>query len=278
RSEKELYEILGLDEVPAELREGGSEAEAAAKGLLPELVEPAHLRGILHVHTTYSDGIQTLAQVAQAAQAAGFEYLGVSDHSRSAAYAGGLSIKRIEAQAREIRELNEKLEGFRILHGIESDILPDGSLDYPDEVLAQLDFVIASVHSGFRMDRETMTARIVKAVKHPMTCILGHPTGRLLLGREAYDVDLRQVLEACAEAKVMVEINANPHRLDLDWRHHQEAVRLGLRLCINPDAHRISGLDDLKYGIGTARKGWLQARDVANCLTVEELLDCWRNR
>lgn len=276
-SEEAIYRALALAPVPPELREGGTEIAEAEKDRLPDLVEPADIQGILHVHTTYSDGAHSIAEMAEAVQAAGYTYLGISDHSRTASYAGGLSIERLEKQGREIEKLNNALAGFRILHGVESDILTDGSLDYPDEVLGKLDFVIASVHSGFQADKEAMTDRIVRAVRHPMTRILGHPTGRLLLGREPYELDLHRVLEACARNDVMVEINANPHRLDLDWRYMQEAAGMGIRFCINPDAHRTSGIDDIQYGIAVARKGRLGKDDVANCLPASELVRCWRS-
>lgn len=275
-SETDLYKASGLVYIPPELREGTGEVEAAKKGALPDLVEVSDLKGILHVHTTYSDGNHSIKEMAEAAMDLGFEYLGITDHSRAAAYAGGLSIERLELQAEEIKALNKELDNFHILHGIESDILKDGALDYPDDVLDKLDFVIASVHSIFRMDRETMTERIITAVRHPATRILGHPTGRLLLGREAYDVDLEAVLEACREHGVMVEINANPHRLDLDWRWLEKCRELNILVPINPDAHRIETLGDVRYGIGIARKGWLEARHVANCLPLDALMEHWK--
>jgi DNA polymerase (family 10) len=276
--EAALYQALGLDWIPPELREGEGEVEAAAQGALPRLVEGSDLKGILHVHTTYSDGTCSVAQMAEAVRARGYTYLGISDHSRSAGYAGGLSIERLKKQGEEIRALNRKTEGFRILHGVESDILKDGSLDYPDEVLKELDFVIASVHSQLRMDEAAMTQRIIRAVRHPSTSMLGHPSGRLLLGREACMLDLEAVLNACAEEGVMVELNANPHRLDVDWRWLKTCIELGIPIAINPDAHRVEGLDDIRYGLGAARKGWLGPAGVANGLPAEELLERWRAR
>ncbi|MHC4942702.1 MAG: DNA polymerase/3'-5' exonuclease PolX [Planctomycetota bacterium] len=274
--EREIYKALGIKPIPAELREGGDEVLAAAKNGLPKLVETSDIQGILHVHTRYSDGTETIEEIAEAAQAAGYAYLGISDHSRTASYAGGLSIPTLKKQGEEIKDLNKAMKGFRILHGIESDILTDGSLDYPDEVLDDLDFVIASVHSSLTLEKDAMTERIIKAVRHRATRILGHPSGRLLLGREPYELDMERVLEACAEEGVMVEINANPHRLDLDWRWLKECRRLGIRVAINPDAHRLDGLEDVRYGVGIARKGWLEKEHVANCLSAEELLRCWR--
>ncbi|MFH2001240.1 MAG: PHP domain-containing protein [Planctomycetota bacterium] len=278
KDEAELYKALDLETIPPELREGKGEIDAAAERKLPALVGSDDLRGILHIHTVYSDGKNTLLEMADAAKAMGYAYIGVSDHSRTASYAGGLSIDQIQKQAREIKALNQGMAGFRILHGIESDILKDGSLDYPDKVLESLDFVIASVHSGFTMDEETMTQRIIKAIRHRATRILGHPTGRLLLGREPYAVDMQAVLEACAESRVMVEINANPHRLDIDWRLLDECRRLEIKVCINPDAHRVDGYHDIRFGIGIARRGGLGISDVANCLSAEELMDLWRTR
>lgn len=276
KTEADAYKRIGLPYIPPELREGIDEIEAASKNSLPRLVEPKDVQGIIHVHTTYSDGGNTLEEMAAAAAKMGYRYLGVSDHSRTASYAGGLSIDELEKQGEEIRRLNGKLDGFKILHGVESDILKDGSLDYPDSLLSNLDFVIASVHSGFRMDEATMTERIIKAVRNPHTRILGHPTGRLLLGREPYAVDMGAVLKACAEEGVMVELNANPHRLDIDWRLLRECTRLGILVAVNPDAHSIHGLEDERYGIGTARKGGIEARQVVNCMATEELLARWR--
>jgi len=277
-AESAVYEALGLAFIPPELREGAGEVEAAAAGGLPTLVERGDLRGVLHVHTTWSDGSETVATMARAAAEKGFEYLGIADHSRTASYAGGLSIEELHEQGQEIDELNRKGGAFRILHGVESDILPDGSLDYPGEVLENLDFVVASVHSSFHLDREAMTARLVRAVENPATSILGHPTGRLLLGREAYAVDMEAVLAAAARCRVMVEINANPHRLDLDWRWLARCRELGVRVCINPDAHGIPGLDDVDHGLGVARKGWLGRESVANTLPVQDLAALWRKK
>lgn len=284
KDEQSLYASLELSWIPPELREGGDEVKAAVEGELPELVEAKDLKGVLHMHTTYSDGRNSIKEMADAAMELGYDYIGISDHSRTASYAGGLTIERLKKQASEVKALNKALQtdpgtkGFKVLHGIESDILNDGSLDYPDKTLGLLDFVIASVHSNFTMDEETMTRRIIKAVRHPATSILGHPTGRLLLGREAYPVDMAAVLEACAECKVMVEINANPHRLDVDWRWLGECRRLGIMVCINPDAHRVDGFHDMAFGLGIARKGGLEKKHVANCLEVDELTELWRKK
>jgi DNA polymerase (family 10) len=275
-SEEEIYAALDLPFIAPELREGRGEVAAAAAGEIPALIEGGDLRGVLHVHTDWSDGAETLETMAEAARERGYEYLGIADHSRSAGYAGGLSAERLAEQGAAISALNNKWKDFRILHGVESDILPDGSLDYDRKDLARLDFVVASVHGSFSQDRETMTRRIIAAMEDPMTRVLGHPTGRLLLGRDPYEVDMDAVLEAAARLGVMIEINANPYRLDLDWRHLPRCRELGIRILINPDAHGIDGLGDVDYGIGVARKGGLGKEMVANCLPVEELAALWK--
>jgi len=275
-TEQEIYTAVGLPFIEPELREGMGEVEAAEENRLPALVNNKEIEGVLHVHTEYSDGKNSILEMAQAVKDRGFKYLGITDHSRTASYAGGLSIEKLEKQGEEIKLLNSKLSGLTILHGVESDILKDGSLDYPDEVLAKLDFVIASVHSSFQMDIESMTERITQAIQNRYTRILGHPTGRLLLGRGPYEVDMERIIQACAKNGVAIELNANPHRLDVDWRLLRRCTDLGVRISINPDAHRIDMLDDLKFGIGTARKGWLEKKDILNSLPLDELLDLWR--
>jgi DNA polymerase (family 10) len=236
---------------------------------LPHLVERGDLIGTFHCHTDWSDGGATLAEMAAAARERGLKYLGIADHSRSAGYAGGLSIERVRAQWKEIDELNATFgDSFRIFKGTESDILADGSLDYPDEILAGFDYVVASVHSGFQLPRDEMTRRIVRAVSNPRVTMLGHPTGRLLLARDAYAVDLDAVIDAAARAGTMIEINANPHRLDLDALHCRRAHQKGVTLVINPDAHSVSGFDDLDYGIGVARRGWLTKREIFNTMDL----------
>lgn len=278
KTEEDLYAHLGLSWIPPELREDRSEIKQATAGPFPKLVEERDLRGVMHVHSTFSDGSLTVKQIAQAVQKRGYEYLGLTDHSQTAAYAGGLKLDDIKRQHEQIDKLNEELAPFRIFKGIESDILTDGSLDYPDQVLATFDFVIASVHSGFTLTEKAMTERIVRAVENPYTTILGHPTGRLLLSREGYALDLMAVIEAAGKAKVAIEINANPHRLDLDWRYHQRAAGLGISLPICPDAHDDKGIDHLSYGVGVARKGGLTAADVLNCLPVAEIADYFEGR
>ncbi|HVL70923.1 MAG TPA: PHP domain-containing protein, partial [Beijerinckiaceae bacterium] len=270
--ERDLYAALGLAFVEPELREGRGELDLAAAGRLPNLVRDEDLRGLLHCHTVASDGGDTLEAMAEATRRRGYSYLGIADHSRSAAYAGGLSIAQVAAQQEEIDALNAAFDGaFRIFKGIESDILEDGSLDYPDEVLETFDFVVASVHGRFRLDETAQTARIVRAVENPFTTILGHMTGRLLLRREGYRVDVEAVLRACAANDVAVEVNANPHRLDLDWRWHARALELGCRISINPDAHSTDELDLTRWGVLMARKGGVPAPSVLNASSAEEL-------
>lgn len=265
-SEDEIYWAADCAVMPPELREEAVDGSATA----PLLVTQSEIKGIIHCHTTYSDGSHTLREMAEAARDAGFEYIGISDHSRTAVYARGLSINAIAAQHLEIDELNAKLAPFKIFKGIESDILNDGSLDYPDEVLARFDFAIASVHSNFGLSREQQTERIIAAVKNPYTTILAHPTGRLLLSREGYQVDLERVIQAAAECGVVIEINCNPRRLDMDWRWWKLARSLAVRTSINPDAHSIGGFADICYGVSIARKGGLGPDQVINCLALPE--------
>jgi DNA polymerase (family 10) len=273
-TEEQIYAALGLQFIEPELREGRGEIELAAQNRLPTLVEGGDIRGLLHSHTDFSDGASTLAEMAAATRRRGYGYYGVADHSRSAGYAGGLSVEKIKAQHALADELNAGYDGaFRIFKGIESDILQDGSLDYPDEVLESFDFVVASVHSRFALDPATQTARILRAVSNPFTTILGHMTGRLLLRRPGYEVDVDEILKACAHHGVAVEINANPHRLDLDWRWHERALELGCMLSINPDAHSIAELDLTRWGVLMARKGGVPKGRVLNCLDLQALTD-----
>jgi DNA polymerase (family X) len=277
--EETLYKALGLPFIAPELREGRGEIESAAAGRLPRLVEPADLRGLLHCHTDASDGANDLKTMAEATRKRGYTYFGVADHSRSAGYAGGLSLEEIAAQHVRADELNRGYRGrFRIFKGIESDILGDGSLDYPDEVLRGFDFVVASVHSQFRLPKAAQTARIIRAVRNPHTTILGHMTGRMLLRRPGYEVDIEAILEACAECGVAVEINGNPHRLDLDWRWHQRALELGCMLSINPDAHSTAELDLAAWGVVMARKGGVPRERVLNCLDRDALSQHFETR
>jgi len=272
-NEQEIYKNLGMVYVPPELRENFGEIEAALKNDIPTLVEEADLKGVIHVHSNYSDGLNTIEEMARACQDKRYDYLVLSDHSRSANYANGLKEDRIKQQHHEIDQLNQKLKNFKIFKSIESDILPDGSLDYSDDILKTFDLVIASIHSKFNMTDEEATKRVITAMKNPYTTILGHPTGRLLLAREGYRVDMNKVIEAAADLGVSIELNANPHRLDIDWRLIHDAKNKGVLISINPDAHRIEGIDDIRYGVGIARKGWLTKKDVLNCLTAEELIN-----
>jgi DNA polymerase (family X) len=271
-SEESIYKALGMQPVPPELREGRDEVARALAGTLPELVTDEDIAGILHAHTDRSDGLDTLETMAEATLSRGYEYFGVADHSRSAHYAGGLSPEEVAEQQAEADRLNKKYgKRFRIFKGIESDILIDGSLDYPEEVLDTFDFVVASVHGRFKMDRAAQTERIIRAVSNPYATILGHMTGRLLLRRPGYDIDIEKVLAACAEHGVAVEINANPWRLDLDWRWHETAFKLGCLMSINPDAHSTRELDLTHWGVEMARKGGVPKDRVLNCLRKDEL-------
>lgn len=272
--EESIYRHLGLAYIEPELREDRGEIEAAARGERPELITRADMRGLLHCHSTYSDGKSTLADMAEAARGAGYEYFGICDHSQAAFYAGGLKEADVLRQHAEIDRINAGFENeastFRIVKGIESDILADGALDYPDEFLARFDFVVCSVHSQFNFKREKMTQRICTALEHPSATILAHPTGRILLRREPYEVDLERVFEVAAANGVAIEINANPQRLDLDWRMIGAARKAGCRFVINPDAHHTSGIAHVDYGIGIARKGALGPGEVINTKTLEQ--------
>lgn len=258
-TEAEVFARAALSPIPPELREDDSWIAAARNGQLPKLLEVADIKGVVHSHSTYSDGIHTLRQMAEAARDKGFGYLVISDHSKTAVYANGLSVERVREQWAEIDVLNAELAPFRIYKSIESDILADGSLDYDDEILAGFDLVIASVHSGLNMDEEKATERLLKAISNPYTTILGHPTGRLLLSRAGYPIDHRRIIDACAEHNVVIELNANPYRLDMDWTWIPYAVERGVKISINPDAHAMGGIDDIKYGVLAARKGGLTA-------------------
>lgn len=276
-----LYRRLRLAWIPPEMREGLDEIERAEAGPLPELVRAEDLRGTFHVHTTWSDGTASLEQMARAAAALGWEYLGIADHSRSAAYAGGLQPEQVREQWREIDAWNQRGERPWLFKGIESDILADGTLDYPDELLLGFDFVVVSVHSRFRMSREEMTARIVRAVSHPCATFLGHPTGRLLLARDGYEVDLEAVFDAALAHGTLIEVNSNPHRLDLDWRMLRGWLARGGGTSLNPDAHSPQGLGDVAFGLGVARKAGARPEDVLNtrgAATLREFLEARRER
>jgi len=279
-AEADVYETLNLPFIAPELRESGDEVALAAREALPSLVDDTDIQGILHSHTDFSDGAETLESMAREVQRRGYHYYGVSDHSQTAAYAGGLKEDKVRAQWELADTLNLKLakENFRIFKGIESDILDEGALDYPDEVLREFDFIVASVHSRFTLDKEAQTRRIIRAVENPHTTILGHVTGRLLLHRTGYDVDVEAILKACAKHGVVVEINANPYRLDLDWRWHHTALDLGVMLSINPDAHSVADLSFTRLGVMQARKGGVGKEKILNCLSLKDLSQYFENR
>ena len=271
-SEAGIFEKAGLAFVAPELRDGTTFIGKAETGSLPTLITYGDLQGTLHNHSTWSDGINTIEEMAlYCRDELKLQYLGMCDHSKSAFYAKGLSIERVLQQHEEIDHLNKNLGGFRIFKGIESDILYDGSLDYPDEILKRFDFIVASVHSVLKMDEEKATSRLIKAIENPHTTILGHPTGRLLLSRSGYPINYKKVIDACAANQVVIEINANPLRLDLDWRWHQYALDRGVWLSVNPDAHRKEGFLDMHYGILVARKGGLYKEKCLNALSRLEI-------
>jgi len=270
-TEPALYQRAGLQYVEPELREGLGELGLARENKLLPLLEDADLRGSLHNHSTYSDGNHTLREMATFLRDQGYEYLGICDHSQAAHYANGLPPERVRQQQREIDELNQELAPFRIFKGIESDILSDGSLDYPPTVLETFDFIVASVHSNLKMDERKATTRVLRAIENPYTTMLGHPTGRLLLRREGYPLNHKAVIDACAQHKVIIEINANPWRLDLDWRWVRYALDQGVQLSINPDAHHTNGYADMRYGVFMGRKGGLTKDMTFNAKSVDEI-------
>jgi DNA polymerase (family 10) len=271
KTEADIFKALGMAYIPPELREDTGEMQAAAEGRLPTLVEADDIRGVFHCHTVASDGDATLEEMAQAAKALGLKYLGIADHSQSLTVANGLSPARVRQQQEQIDELNKKLKGIKLFKGTECDILADGRLDFDDELLATFDYVVASVHSHFKQTREEMTERIVRAVRNPHVTMLGHATGRLLLSREGYQVDLEAVLRAAAEAGTLIEINAHPARLDLDWVHCKRAKALGVGIVINPDAHNTHDIAYYRYGVDVARRGWLEKANVFNTKTLAEV-------
>jgi DNA polymerase (family 10) len=277
-NDAEIYQKAGLPYILPEMREGLNEFDWMQQHTADEIVSLTDLKGILHNHSTYSDGKHTVEEMAMYCQSLGYQYFGISDHSKSAFYANGLPEERVFKQHKEIDTLNQKLAPFRIFKGIESDILNDGSLDYADDVLKTFDFIVASVHSNLRMDEAKATQRLITAIENPYTTMLGHPTGRLLLRREGYPVDHRKVIDACAANGVMIEINANPWRLDIDWHWIQYCMEKGVRLSINPDAHEKTGLHDMIYGVHSARKGGLLKTMTFNALTVDEVAAHFRKR
>ncbi|MCZ6602639.1 MAG: DNA polymerase/3'-5' exonuclease PolX [Planctomycetota bacterium] len=272
QGEDDIYRALDLRPIPPELREDSGEIEAAGSGGLPDLIERDDLRGVLHVHTTWSDGRATLEEMVREAERAGFEYVGISDHSQAAFYARGLDPERLRQQKEEIDDIATKVPGITILQGSEVDILPDGRLDFPDEVLATLDYVVASIHSNLEMPEDQMTERVLRALQNPHLTVLGHPSARLLLAREPIRMVLPRVFREAAERGVAIEINANPRRLDLDWRLLRAAKKAGARFSINPDAHSTEAIGDVRYGVGIARKGWIAKEDVINTKPLKEFL------
>jgi DNA polymerase (family 10) len=271
QEEADIYRALDLDPIEPELRENHGEIEAAEKHALPRLIEWSNLRGAFHNHTTESDGRSSLEDMVAAAKELGLEYLGIADHSKASFQANGLDEKRLAAQVARIAEINATEKDIHIFAGTECDILKDGSLDFSDEILASLDYVVGSIHSSFTMPAAEMTKRIIRAIENPHITMLAHPTGRLLLGREPYQLDIPAILDAAAATGTFIELNANPRRLDLDWRWWQMAKEKGVKCVINPDAHSTAGLQDLIFGIGIARKGWLTKDDVLNTLPLAQV-------
>ena len=278
KDETAIFAKLGMQFVPPELREDAGEIEAAQANKIPELIDAKEVRGVLHCHSTFSDGANSIREMAEECRRLGFQYLGISDHSMSVAYANGLQPKRVKEQHKEIDKLNAELKPFRIFKGTECDILTDGRLDYPEEVLASFDFVVASIHSSMNMTEEQATKRLIKAMEHPAVRILGHPTGRILLSRDGYPINHKQVIDAAATLGVSIEINASPYRFDIDWRFCRYAREQGVLISINPDAHNLAGLADTFYGVGIARKGWLRKRDVLNTKTAAQLAKWFASR
>jgi DNA polymerase (family 10) len=278
RDEDSFFAALDLEPIPPELREGMGEIEAAARHDLPTLVTFDDIRGALHCHTEYSDGTASIEVMAAAAKDRGWAYIGISDHSESAFYAGGLKRDKLLQQQEEIDRLNAEMNGFRILKGIEADILADGRLDYDAQILDSFDYVIGSIHSRFSMDGDAMTKRVLAALDDPHLTILAHPTGRLLLTREPYAIDIEAVLEKAADVGIAVELNADPHRMDLAWRYCRRAKELGVTIEIGPDAHSTAALDNIHFGIGSARKAWLEAAEILNTRSADDVIAFGRKR
>ena len=270
-TEKEMYENLGLPLISPELREDRGEIEAAVEGKLPHLIKLSDIKGDLHMHTTWSDGKASIEDMAKSAMELGYKYIAITDHSPSSTIANGLSVERLKDKKKELNSVNKKIKGINILMGSEVDIKNDGSLDYPDEVLKKLDVVIASVHSGFKMDRETITKRILKALENPYVHAIGHPTGRLINEREPYDIDIDRLIETALKYDKALEVNSSYLRLDLKDLHVKKAVEAGVKIIISTDAHRPVDLLQMRYGVGTARRGWVQKKDVLNALEFGEL-------
>lgn len=276
--EREIYSLLDLPYIPPEMREDQGEVEAAAQNKLPHLLEVEDIRGDLHIHTTWSDGLSTIEQAVKRARDKGYNYMALTDHSQSLRIARGLSLDKLKEQHREIRALNEKFDGFTVLTGIEVDILPRGGLDCPEEILKGVDLVIASVHSAFKQDSETMTARIISAVEDKNVDIIGHLTGRLINHREAYALDLEKVLDASARCGTILEINASPERLDLNDANARRAKEKGIKMAVNTDAHDLKRMDEMSYGVAVARRAWLGPDDIVNTMPIGKLRKYLRKR
>lgn len=270
-SEEQVFAKLGLEYVIPELRENLGEIELAQKKQLPKLVSQGDLKGIFHMHTQYSDGKNTVREMAETAQEMGYQYIGITDHSQSLTIANGMKPQAVKEQFAEIDALNKELKDFRIFKGVESDILADGSLDYDDDLLSQFDFIIGSIHGNFKMSESQMTKRVIKAIENPYLTMIGHPTGRLLLKREPYAINMQEIIHAAVENNVVIEINAHPFRLDLDWRWGKLAAEKNLLTSVNPDSHIAEGFHDIYYGIGIARKAWFESERVINTWETEEI-------
>lgn len=270
--ESDLYKALGLSFIHPALREDQGEVEAAKDASLPNLIQIENLKGTFHNHTTASDGKNSLSEMAEAATDLGLQYLGISDHSKSSVQANGLSDEELLQQVKEIKDFNDRNNNeLTIFSGVECDILKDGSLDYNESVLSQLDYCIASVHSSFSLTENEMTQRVIKAIESPHVTMIGHLTGRLLLLRKPYDINVSKIIDACAKNNTIIEINANPRRLDMDWRWWKKAKDKGVKCSINPDAHKIEHFQYLHFGVKIAQKGWLESSDVVNCLPIDEI-------
>jgi DNA polymerase (family X) len=276
RDEGEIFKALGLSFIPPELREDMGEVEAAALGPIPDLVTMEDIRGTFHVHTDFSDGLAGMDRMVEEARRMGLSYIGITDHSKSAYYAGGLKRDDVLRQWEAIDRLRDKNPDIYIFKGTESDIQPDGSLDYDEDILEGFDFVVASVHSGFSMKQDEMEARVIRALQNPYTTMLGHPTGRLLLSRDGYHVDMRAMIDAAAENRVIMELNASRYRLDIDWRYLKYAKERSVMVSINPDAHSVAGMGEIAYGVGIARKGWQERKDILNTRDVNDIKDTFQ--
>ena len=271
-TEEEVYAQVGLVWIPPELREDRGEIEAAMEGKLPNLIQLSDIRGDLHAHTKWTDGHNTIEEMALAAKKLGYEYIAITDHSKHTAVAGGMDVEQVERQIEEIRQINQKIDGITILAGIEVDILEDGSLDLPDELLEKLDVVVAAVHYKFNLPRELQTRRIIRAMENPNVDIIAHPTGRLIGEREPYDVDMEEIIRAAAKTGTVLEVNANPCRLDLNDIHCKFAKEVGAKIAISTDAHTVDTLHNMRFGVGQARRGWIEPEDVINTLPLNKLL------